>query len=164
MKSDNVQVLAEYYEKQYETLLKKIHRRAGGYHNAEDVVQEAFARALVYIGNFDPARNMGAWFNTILMNALKDFNQQERNQGGIRVEEEFSDEVDDIMIRRDCVEAIASEVDEMPEPNREIIRQFVFLGYRAKSISRHLQVNIHTVRKTIQDFYNDIRQRYGAPA
>jgi RNA polymerase sigma factor (sigma-70 family) len=156
------ELLVEYYEREKDTLVKRYARRMQGWHNAEDVVQDAFLRAYVYIGSFDADRTeIGAWFNTILNNTAKDYQRIERMQGGTRVEEEFSDDLEEIALRRECIEQIMADVDAMPDPSREVIRRFVFLGDSAKHISRSLGVNINTARKYIQDFYNDTRQRYG---
>lgn len=161
---NNLQALTEYYEADRDALVKRVSHRVGGIPNAEDVVQEAFTRALVYIGSYDPLNSpLPAWFNTILVNATKDFLRQERDQGAIRVEEEFSDDLEDLALRAECIEDILGDVGAMDEPAREVIRQFVFFGTPAKSIARSQNLNIHTVRKYIQDFYADIRQRYVKP-
>lgn len=44
---------------------------------AEDVVQEAFCRAVQYQNSFDPERGkIEAWFNRILFNSLRDVQRQ----------------------------------------------------------------------------------------
>ena len=42
-------------------------RRGLPVHDAEDVVQETFARAYVALGSYDPARPFGAWLTTIAL-------------------------------------------------------------------------------------------------
>jgi RNA polymerase sigma factor (sigma-70 family) len=61
----------EHYRINFETLVKKIRSFAGSHHAAEDVVQEAYTRA---IRSYDDERvlEFNPWFNTILANSLKD--------------------------------------------------------------------------------------------
>jgi len=164
MKCENdnkVLTLNEYYIKQYDRLVKRVSYRAGGIPNAEDVVQEAFTRALTYIDAYDPAQKpFAAWFNTILNNALKDFKRAERN-AGTTVDEPVIEDLDAEIYKSEVVEELLSEIDQMKEQSKEILKQFVVLGYTAKEVVQATDFNIHTVRKCIADFYKAARERYG---
>jgi len=48
--------LERFYKTNYLTLIKRVSHRAGGPYNAEDVVQEAFVRALKYWGHSSQTR------------------------------------------------------------------------------------------------------------
>lgn len=161
MKSDSKkEVLTDYYFESFDTLVKRVSRRAGGVAQAEDVVQNAFLRAIVYLNNYNPEKDFAGWFNGILFNELKRFSAIERSSGMSHDDEELTDSLEHTVYTGVLTEDIMKEVEEMPEKQREIIKRFVFLGDSGKSIARGLKVNIHTIRKTVQNFYTDVRARY----
>lgn len=160
--TNKVLELTEFYTAQKDRLIKRISYRAGSMHNAEDVVQEAFTRALTYIEAYDPeVRPLPAWFNTILNNALKDFKKAERNAGTV-TEEGVVEDLDLEIFKSEVVEELVKQIQEMQEPAKEILKQFVVLGYTAKEVVRTTDLNIHTVRKCIADFYKSAREQYGS--
>lgn len=162
MKSNKITTLTEYYCDQYASLLKRFKYRAGGEQNAEDVIQEAFTRALTYIDSFDPSnKELPAWFNTIINNTLKDHKRQERYQGMVAEPDRVMEDLEMTAHDENTLDAILSDVNEMDEPSRSILAYFVFYGYQAKEVVQLLDVNLHTVRKCIQLFYDDMRYRYG---
>lgn len=73
--------LTDLYRTVYKAKVKVMSRILGGDVTlAEDVVQEAFTRAVKYILLFDEEKGlMETWFNAILFNALRDIQKQERN-------------------------------------------------------------------------------------
>jgi RNA polymerase sigma factor (sigma-70 family) len=77
-------MIVQYYIDNRNKLVNRVKYRVGGIENAEDVVQEAFARALQYISTYDHDKPFGAWFNTILNNATRDFKREYRDQGRTR--------------------------------------------------------------------------------
>lgn len=158
MKLNKVTELTEFYCNNLDKLVKRYSYRAGGIENAEDVVQEAFTRALTYIDSFDPNnKELAAWFNTICNNSLKDFKRQERLQGLVTQEDRVLEHIDLAAHDEQLIEEIIEYVMQMPEPSRSIIESFVLLGYAAKEVVQLLDINFHTVRKCIQLFYEDMR-------
>lgn len=160
MKCDKTQILTKYYETEFDRLVKRVARRAGGWAQGEDVVQNAFLRALVYLDNYDPEKDFAGWFNGILFNELKKYTRIERDAGMSHEDEEISDTLEKTAFLGQVTEQIIHDINAMPEKPREIIRRFVFLGDTGKGIARDLKVNIHTIRKIVQNFYIDMRTRY----
>lgn len=164
MKSDNtdkVEILLDYFSEERDRLVKRISRRVNGEYNAEDVVQEAFVKAWLYLDAYEPERKpFGAWFNNILVNCAKDFNKAERNFG-MGFTNEDTEELETSAFQKQVIADLLSALDDFPEPSRSVLRMFCFLGYRQKEISEVLNVNIWTVRKTIQNFYESARNQYG---
>lgn len=71
MKERN-EVVDQHYRKYYDRLVRSLWRVVGP-DNAEDVVQEAYARALKYWSSFDAdVSTFPTWFSTILKNATSD--------------------------------------------------------------------------------------------
>ena len=67
-------MIEQFYKENYNILVKRIQARRMQECDAEDVVQEAFVRALKYADSFNPDfHEIGAWFNTILNNSFKEY-------------------------------------------------------------------------------------------
>ena len=83
-------ILEIHYNRNRDVLTKKLAGRVGTRYNAEDVVQEAYARALKYFrawtydGVGTELDSFNRWFTTILNNACREFQYEERGQGMVR--------------------------------------------------------------------------------
>jgi len=73
-------MIEQHYRDNYKKLVYRIAYRVRGPANAEDVVQEAYARALKYVDNTE-VLEFDKWFNRLLNNACKDWQNVERHQG-----------------------------------------------------------------------------------
>lgn len=75
-------VVGEYYAKEFNNFVRKLTRKAGSEQNAEDIVQDAFYKALKYFHAFDPSKKkFQTWFGVILVNCYNDFKNKELNFG-----------------------------------------------------------------------------------
>lgn len=154
--------LSAHYRHNRENEVKRFSYRAGGIENAEDVVQEAYTRAITYLHAWDRDKtSFGQWFSTVLDNALRDFKREERQQGLVMQEDKVVDNLELEVDKEKVIEKMLQEIEEMPlERNREILRLFVVLGYQAKEVAQILEANVHTVRKVVADFYKYAREVY----
>lgn len=154
------EVLGQYYDKEYKKLCKKVARRAGSPENAEDVVQEAFYRAMKYWGSYDHKTKLGAWFNTILNNACKDKMREDRMMGmTVELDEELLDGVE--MSQTDCnmVQHIKRLIDSKASPHREVLSLHFEKGYRPIEIKEILDVEYGTVRQEIWRFKEEVKRK-----
>ena len=69
--------IEQHYIENYRKFVKRITFRAGTEWDAEDIVQDAYERALRY-SNKAGILNFDKWFNTLLNNSLKDFKNNEK--------------------------------------------------------------------------------------
>lgn len=153
-------VLEEYFKKEYNNLCKKVARRAGSPENAEDVVQEAFYRALKYWNSYNPATKIGAWFNTILNNACKDKMRDERMAGAsIEFEEELFDGVEMSQTDANTAEHIRKLINAKPYPLCEVLRLYYEKGYKSIEIKQILDVEHGTVRQAVWRFKEEVREK-----
>lgn len=159
---EKVGLLNTHYVENYDKLVKRLSYRAGGIHNAEDVMQEAYARALNYLDSFDPmVKGFGAWFNSVINNSLRDFKSTERIRGMARSLDK-EENLADIAQDQEIIDKLMQEVESIPnEKSREILKMFVFLGYSAKEVARVVDTNMSNIRRTINEFYKYAREVYG---
>ena len=164
--SDREEIYA-LYESDWDGFVKRISNRVGGAVNAEDVVQEAFTRALKYHKVFDSKRSLKKWFNTVLNNAAADFVREERDKGGVRydedeVVEETTDTLDKLMFDSEMVEKVIAHIDELVDPARTAVRGHLVYGYTSEEVAQYCEdIKPATIRKLVQRFKESMVEKYG---
>jgi RNA polymerase sigma factor (sigma-70 family) len=136
----SIENLTALYEKVYIHKVRIMSRiLKGDMALAEDVVQEAFTRAVKYIHLYDETRGMiETWFNAILFNALRDVQKSERNQQEIYKEISLHDVLDPAKsiltpeYKQDLYKHIQMSKN---EKHRRILELFFLYGYSSKEIS-----------------------------
>lgn len=158
---DRNKVLEEFYKREYNNLVKRVNRRAGTPENAEDVVQESFYRAIKYWDSYDDTKKtIGAWFNTILNNALKDFKRDELNYGMcLELDEEQLDGVEMSQTDGDMLKRIGMFIDGKNESHREILDLYFHKGYKPREIAQITDVDNKTIRMAIWRFKEDVKEK-----
>lgn len=157
-------LIEQHFNNEYRTLYKRVSRRAGGPYNAEDVVQEAFARALKYLPAFNPEKKeFGAWFNTILNNALHDFKREEMTYGMcLEFDEELIDGEPMSQTDKGLIEKIHQLMDEKPEHIAELLHLSFDFGYKPSEIAEITDSTSGVVRVTIARFKDEVREKLGS--
>lgn len=152
-------ILSEFFEREYDTLVKRVSKRAGSPENAEDVVQEAFYRALKYWDSYSPDNALlGAWFNTILNNACKDKVSDDRKLGMcIEFDEELFDGVEMSHVGEDLAKHISKLISTKEFPRREVLRLYYEKGYKPSEICQILDVENSAARQAIWRFKDEVR-------
>jgi len=148
------------YKKNFDKLVKKISFRAGGLTNGEDVVQEAFARALQYMDSFDPNRKpLEAWFNTILNNACRDFKRETMMDGMAR--EPLTATLDNSMFQDEMIQVVEKEINSRNPREAEALWLFLVLGYTVKEVVAVTEYTSNTVSVLVCNFRKMMRESYG---
>lgn len=158
-----MELLTNFYEEERETLVKRISRRAGSPENAEDIVQEAFTRAFKYIKSYENTkREFGAWFNTILNNALRDFKRDERNYGmSMEREGEAEEGVEPRLDVKQERHEVRQLIFQKGEVQQEILRLYFILNYAPKDIQAVTEYPRGTILSTITRFQQEVMEKYG---
>lgn len=156
--------LEEYYRENYGGLCKSIGRLAGSPENAEDVVQEAFCRALQYWGSYDTSKGkLNSWFTTIMHRTLKDFMRAERNSGmnldDVEQETEACEETR--YLRREGYKEVLAAIEAKPRPTKDILWLYFFKNYVPKDIVQILDVKPTNVMQTVWRFKRDMGEKLG---
>ena len=160
---DRNKIIEEFYKRNYNDLCKRVANRAGGAYNAEDVVQEAFLRAIKYWGSYNPERrSVGAWFNTILQNALKDFSKEERMLG---MSVEFDEELYDGLLMSQTATHMLRKVRELIESKngltRDILELYFLHNYKQRDVVKVLDVKASTVNNYVFRFKQEVKEKLG---
>ncbi|QVJ12717.1 hypothetical protein [Pseudomonas phage PSA11] len=156
-------IMGRFFKNNYNELVKRVSFRAGTPENAEDIVQEAFARALKYWNSYDPERKeLGAWFNSILNNALRDFKRDERRYGMC---EEFDEEEVDGVVLSQTESGLRKFIDraiaERPSNVADVLHLYFILGYKPREIVEVTDADAAFVSRMVYNFREELKGQVG---
>ena len=130
-----------FYRENYRKQVTKIgYMLSGDFTSAEDVVQEAYRRAVKYENSYSEDRSsLKTWFNTILINSLRDWQKLDRDKGIVKAP--LTDDVQEEVVFIESDEfrgLVKKEVSSLmgDERVRTVLYLWYILGYSAKEISQ----------------------------
>lgn len=154
--------LRHFFAEEYDRLVKKANARVRHFDDAEDIVMDAFRKAVEYWNSYDPShKEIGAWFNTILNNSIKTY-QREKFIQHVEIDDveddtqELSDEGKELYSK-----VIDSMYDKGDDNRRQILYLFYVLGYSYKEIDQIQDTSMRNIRYYIEDFRMNMRTRFG---
>lgn len=155
--------IEQHYAKHFDRLVKVYSNRAGGIWHAEDVVQEAFSRALKYQNSFDPDKQaFGGWFNGILNNSLREYKAKERLLG---MSVEYTEDMDDLTPlmewEDDLINAVKADMARKPEQVRQALWLYFFRQYKPREIAQVVEMSNTYIRTSVKEFKQEMRKKYG---
>lgn len=153
-------IVTLHYKENYRKLIKKMTFRAGTEWDAEDVVHEAYARALRYIDSFD-GRDFNRWFTTILNNCLR---EHKNNEKGLTHQSFDEDDVDGTPCTHypdRVIQEIYDLIDTKSVAQIEVLSLHFKQGYSARDISKITDHPYKATHQIILRFRNELRDLYG---
>jgi RNA polymerase sigma factor (sigma-70 family) len=141
--------------------MKKMTFRAGTEWDAEDVIQESYARALKYYKSFDGS-NFDRWFNTILNNTLREHKNNEKGLVTTSFEEEEMGGTPCTYLPDRVVDEIYTLIDTKSNVQIEVLTMYFRHGYSAKDISCITEYSYAATHQIIQRFRNELKELYGS--
>lgn len=155
------QLIEEHYRKHRKDLVRKFSGRVRGRTNAEDVVQEAYARALQYQDSYDGKKGFDNWFNTILRNAANDFNKEERARGQTYSNMVYDMPGPDPKSYRHILSQIIEKINKKPEDIRQILTLYFLDQYTQKEIEQVSVKSRKAIENIVLRFRKEIKDAYG---
>lgn len=153
-------LIEDHYRAHSSDLVKIYAGRCRGRHISEEMVQEAYTRALTYWESFDETKEFDKWFSQILVNTFKSKGKEERAHGSSdRLMEEIVDvqsKAFNLLIIRDVERFIA----EQPANTIVILNLFFFKEYTSKEISEMVPEGHSVIRRIIQQFRKALRKKF----
>lgn len=128
---------------------------------AEDIVHDAFERAMKYIDTYQTDQELSHWFTLILRNSFRDYLRAER---GISSDE--LDEFDHEGARCDgVIRKIWGEIEDLinthTDAQKDILTLHFLKDYSAVDISRFTEHSLSNVYQVINRFRIKVNKRYG---
>ena len=143
-------MIEEYYKKNKSSMLKRVYKRSGSLHNAEDIVQNTFLMALSYGHTLRDKSLFPSWITKILENELRKFVRLEDKRGVVVSKtKELPPEYDDgkYADRQELLRSIVKE-----DSQQEILTLHYESGYGSGEIAVILNKSDEAVRKVITRF------------
>lgn len=151
------------YRQEKDNFVKTMYRITRNFHLAEDIVQEAFTRAIYFLPSYKEERGtLRTWFNGILYNTLHDFQKDERNSGmksdtvDITVSDIWASYA--LMEREEYRNKLLRAIEKYSkrQKHRDVLELFYILGYSSREISQAIPgitpTNVTTIAKRFRDF------------
>ena len=153
--------LRHFFATDYDKLVKRANFRVRNFDDAEDIVMDAFRKAVEYWKSYDPEkRELGAWFNTILNNSVRTF-QREKYMKHIEADPDVEIPVEDQEDVRDIYEHIQKDLKEVEnEERRNVLHLFFNLGYSYQDIEMISEASIRNARYYVEEFKREMREKY----
>lgn len=148
--------IEEHYRKNRQRLLKRLSFRAGTIWAAEDIVQEAYARAIKYNKSYSGA-GLDPWISTIVNNVLHEYHNAERVYGGYGEDEEEAVDLSEFKgIRRDMFKLILQK----SVVQQEVLMYYFKHQYSPTSIAAVTEYSYAQCHQIIQRFRNELKEIY----
>lgn len=161
MKSSN-EVIEAHYVANYRRLMKIMTFRAGTEWDAQDVIQEAYARALKYYRGFTGKPDeFNRWFSTIINNTLKEYKNIEKGTAAESFEEEDAVGIPCSYITDRIMGEVYELIDTKSTVQIEVLTLHIKQGYSAKDISYITDVSYAAARQIVLRFRNELKELYG---
>jgi RNA polymerase sigma factor (sigma-70 family) len=156
----NYELIEQHYLKNHVKLVKKFSWRAGTIQGGEDVVHEAYYRAIKYWKSFS-GDDFERWFGTIINNCLREYKNAEK---GFSIVHEEADEEESYEctnyykhLMRDVLKLISTK----SEIQQEVLSLYFKQQYSPKSISEITNIRYKACHQIIQRFRNELKELYG---
>ena len=139
-----------------EQLCKSLERKAGGWHNAEDVVQEAYFRSLKHFKSFTTTKgSFDLWFPAILNNCLRAHLRAENLKGACIVNSE--DEMEQPREGLQELSVLTSQIYEAIKNNdnpdaRACLVLYYFEGLPSSDIAKITSLTKVNIRQIVHRF------------
>lgn len=151
-----------YYRANYDQLVKRMTWATGSPMDAEDVVQDAFEKALKYYKSKN--QDFERWFSVILSNCFKTHKSKERLGGTSKPIEEHEDEIEPVYhtaIEEITRQEIRDLANSKPEKQREVLRLTFDFGYKPSEIVTLIpDVTLRQVSYHLETFRKEVKEKY----
>lgn len=156
-----MKALRHFFAEEYDTLVKRANFRVRNFDDAEDIVMDAFRKAVEYWKSYDPdKRELGAWFNTILNNSVRTF-QKEKFMKHIEADPDAEIPVEDSEDIKDLAEHIQKDLEGIEnEERRNVLHLFFNLGYSYQDIELITDTSIRNARYFVEEFRAEMKEKY----
>lgn len=155
-------IIKKHYEENYDILVKRMGKRLDCVEDGEDVVQEAFTRALQYYKTWTGDR-FENWFNVILSNVYKRFVTERRMGGLSKPLDDSLDELEPIII--DHFKALSKAeikkfIGTKQGEDKDILTLNLIFGYSVSEISQLLGIKTKRATNILYQTTLEIKERY----
>lgn len=162
----DVKQIEEYYNSEFENLVKRFSFRCGCLQDAEDIVQEAFAKALAYVDSYDSTLGtVDKWVGAILYRCWLNKVNEIKLGGVTKPVESCLKEIDpeeDSKILSATKKEIREHISSLADGDKKDVLSMHFISGMTESEIRFFTPHLTTsqIRGMIQLFRRKVIKRY----
>lgn len=156
-----LEIIEEHYKQNFNRLVLKYYKRCGVKQAGEDIVQEAYTRALMYANAFNVEKNFDNWFSKVLNNAFNDYKNEERGNSFEEFDEELVEGCQENGYYNILRDNLLASIQQYDGENKEILELYFIHGYPPKHIRRLVETKYKTIEQLIYRFKKELREQYG---
>ncbi len=150
-------LIEEHYKRKFKDQVKGLSHATGGYHNAEDTVQEAYTRACKYWNTYDQARTFDAWFQTILSNCVRDKQRDSVLNGMVQeAANVMADPPTGDVTNRIYLDEVVKKMMAYPKHVAYVLKMYLLLGYTSKEIAEFTDYKPENIRQIVTRFRQEV--------
>lgn len=152
------------FREHWDEFIKKISRRCVNPSDAEDVVAEAFKRAIQYKDSYNPERQaIHVWIFCIVLNSYHDYISDLFKRGmSVPLNDAHVDGYERDFEGIATAEQVVKEIDKLSEgPTKDCLSMYFGLGMTPKEIALVAPVNAKFVRNSVYRFKEFIIEKLG---
>lgn len=153
------QLIEKHFQESRLKVLKKLAYQVGTPEGAEDVLQEAYYRALKYFSSYD-GRNFDFWFNRIVRSCMIDYKNQEAGHFADEFEEESAEGTPCPTYPDHVMREVFELIDTKSEVQIEVLTLYFRCEYSATDISKITEHSYAQCHKIISRFREELRQLF----
>lgn len=155
-------ILTEHFKNNFESEAKRVSRYVPNYADAEDIVQEAYTRAIQYWYTYDPERPLEQWFRTMVRNASIDWKKQDRMSGmTVKVDESNGGILEEEGPNRELSRVVYAEISSIKQvKTKSVIYRRFAMGLPYKTIAEVMDMSEEAVKKSIQRWRAYMKDKY----
>lgn len=153
------EVIEKHYVDNRQKMLKKLTFLTGGHHQAEDVLQESYYRALKYSDSCREGE-FNRWFSMIVTNCLNDFRKEESGLSYLEENEDLEELINSSITSDQAVKEIYKRIQNKNEISRHVLTLHVGDEYSVKDISKVTPYSYSQIHKIVQRFREEVRKMY----
>ena len=158
-----IHLITQHYKENYRTMVKKlmwkVHQNTA---DAEDIVQEAYTRAIKYSNTFEQGKSFDKWFSTILFNAFRDWKSEQFHRNDVEeYTEQHSEPVIENDVKSDVINNIVKEIPNVEnEIHREVLKFHFIHALKIVEIVHLLDINRRAVQHIISNFQTRMKEKH----
>ena len=155
----NKQIFEKHFKEEYPKIIKRLSFRAGTPEAAEDIVQEAYCRALKYFNSYD-GRDFNAWFARIVFRCLVEYKNAEKGYSTDDPENQEEEAAPCTLEYKTVMSEIYDLISTKSDVQIEVLTYYFQYEYSAMDISKITPYSYAQAHKIISRFREELRQLY----
>jgi RNA polymerase sigma factor (sigma-70 family) len=153
-------IIEKHYKHNYKSLVKRVKFRAGSQEDAEDVMQEAYCRALKYADTFEMGTEYHKWFSRIISNVIKDHIAEKygHSNNHEEMDEEHHESILVEEVDNDFSKILTDAIDKVEnEEHKEVLSLYFTWGFSLREINQIVDFNYKNIETIIMRFKKDFK-------